>query len=120
MSDPVPARCYHCNALVQWNGPVSVYQCHSCGHMDGSAKIVQRASQRTTPIENKETPSVALPSREWHEDYGPVLWWTFPIQEPPYVGSPLDDDWPFDDVASHDLYWTALRAPVKPEDRTRP
>lgn len=27
---------------------------------------------------------------EWHEDIGPVLWWIFPLSEPPYVGSPLD------------------------------
>lgn len=27
---------------------------------------------------------------EWHEDIGTVLWWKFPIEEAPYVGSPLD------------------------------
>ena len=27
------------------------------------------------------------PLEEWHEDYGTVLWWHLPIQEPPYVGS---------------------------------
>src|SRR5436305_1074712 len=26
---------------------------------------------------------------EYHEDMGDVLWWKFPIEEPPYVGSPL-------------------------------
>lgn len=30
------------------------------------------------------------PLDEWHEDHGPVMWWFFPITEPPYVGSPLD------------------------------
>ena len=30
------------------------------------------------------------PFAEWHEDHGSVLWWHFPITEPPYVGSPLD------------------------------
>lgn len=33
---------------------------------------------------------VARPLSEWHEDMGAVLWWRFPIEEPPYVGSPLD------------------------------
>ena len=33
---------------------------------------------------------IARPISEWHEDIGPVLWWSFPITEPPYVGSPLD------------------------------
>lgn len=27
---------------------------------------------------------------EWHEDMGDVLWWTNPVTEAPYVGSPLD------------------------------
>lgn len=27
---------------------------------------------------------------EWHEEDGDVLWWTNPITEAPYVGSPLD------------------------------
>lgn len=30
---------------------------------------------------------------EYHEDFGCVLWWTNPVDEPPYVGSPLSDDW---------------------------
>lgn len=28
------------------------------------------------------------PIAEYHEDMGSVLWWKFPIEEPPYVGSP--------------------------------
>ena len=30
------------------------------------------------------------PLSEWHEDIGDVLWWSFPIQEPPYIGTPFD------------------------------
>lgn len=26
---------------------------------------------------------------EWHEDMGDVIWWNDPINEPPYIGSPL-------------------------------
>lgn len=32
----------------------------------------------------------ARPLSEWSEDVGDVLWWKFPIEEPPYVGGPLD------------------------------
>lgn len=32
----------------------------------------------------------ARPLSEWYEEIGPVLWWIFPITEPPYVGTPLD------------------------------
>lgn len=31
-----------------------------------------------------------LPLHDWHEDMGDVLWWLWPIEQPPYVGSPLD------------------------------
>lgn len=30
------------------------------------------------------------PIAEYHEDMGTVLWWKFPIEEPPYVGGPND------------------------------
>lgn len=35
------------------------------------------------------------PQSEYHEDYGNVLWWHVPIQEPPVAGTTLDDgfDW---------------------------
>lgn len=46
----------------------------------------------------------------WHEDYGSVLWWRFPVQEPPYSGSPLDEDWP-----GYHTHWTLCRAPLPPE-----
>jgi hypothetical protein len=33
------------------------------------------------------------PRDEWHEDDGPVLWWRLPIQEPPWTGMPIDEEW---------------------------
>jgi hypothetical protein len=36
----------------------------------------------------------ALPLARWHEDFGDQLWWSFPITESPYCGSPLCNDWP--------------------------
>jgi len=38
--------------------------------------------------------SVARPGEEYHEDMGNMLWWRFPIDEPPYAGMPGDCDWP--------------------------
>lgn len=35
-----------------------------------------------------------LPRDAWHEDMGDVLWWRFPVEEAPWVGSPLCSDWP--------------------------
>ena len=49
------------------------------------------------------------PLDEWHEDDGPVLWWRFPIEEPPYVGWETDDDFP--DYVTH---WTKIPIPEEP------
>ena len=46
---------------------------------------------------------------EYHEDFGAVLWWKFPIVEPPYLGSPLDTEWP-----GYHTHWTAISLPVQP------
>ena len=43
---------------------------------------------------------------EWNEDDDTVLWWKFPIQEPPYCGSPLDCDFP-----NWVTHWTILLVP---------
>lgn len=57
---------------------------------------------------------IARPLEEWHEDYGDVLWWKFPIEEPPYVGSPLDEDW-----TGYHTHWTPIVCPEPPkEDNT--
>ena len=52
----------------------------------------------------------ARPLEEWHEDYGDVLWWKFPIEEPPYVGSPLDMAWP-----GYHTHWTLIPMPQPPK-----
>ncbi|MCU7356717.1 hypothetical protein N7O58_03350 [Enterococcus dispar] len=33
-------------------------------------------------------------AEHWHEDIGDVLWWNFPVEEPPYCGTPLDEHFP--------------------------
>jgi hypothetical protein len=42
----------------------------------------------------------------WHEEDGSVLWWTLPVSEAPYAGTPLDDDFP--EYATH---WTRIAVP---------
>ena len=62
-------------------------------------------------IENGVTvQECARPLEEWHEDYGDVLWWKFPIEEPPYVGSPLDEKWP-----AYHTHWTPIVLPQPPK-----
>lgn len=54
----------------------------------------------------------ARPLKEWHEDIGDVLWWKFPVEEPPYVGSPLDLNWP-----SYHTHWTPIVVPEPPKEQ---
>ena len=53
------------------------------------------------------------PLKEWHEDMGECLWYKFPIDEPPHVGSPLGDDWP-----GYHTHFTPLIPILTPEDMT--
>jgi hypothetical protein len=46
------------------------------------------------------------PLAEYHEDLGPVLWWLLPVDEPPYVGSPLDSDWQVGGSGPDGAYFT--------------
>lgn len=48
----------------------------------------------------------ARPATDWHEDMGAVLWWSYPINEPPWVGQPTDSDWP-----GYHTHWTPLIVP---------
>lgn len=41
------------------------------------------------------------PLSEWNEEDGDVLWWRFPIEEPPYVGTPLDLGHTFEIIARY-------------------
>lgn len=47
---------------------------------------------------------------DWSEEDGEVLWWSFPIVEPPYFGSPLYGDWP----VSEPTHWTPIQIPIEP------
>jgi hypothetical protein len=51
----------------------------------------------------------AKPLSEWHEDIGNVLWWSFPVNEPPWCGQPGDSDWP-----GYHTHWTPLLIPTAP------
>lgn len=46
------------------------------------------------------------PLDEWDESDGAVLWWRFPIEEPPYAGTLLDDDFPH-----YVTHWTPIPVP---------
>lgn len=57
-----------------------------------------------------ETEIEAKPLDDWHEEIGNCLWWVFPVQEPPYVGTPHDSDWP-----EYHTHWTPIPLPKDPD-----
>jgi hypothetical protein len=60
----------------------------------------------TPEVKKCDTPR---PIDEWHDDIGNVLWWKFPMEEPPYWGTPIDADWP-----DYHTHWTPLVIPAAP------
>jgi hypothetical protein len=84
--------------------------------LGGTSKLVgescfpDREFVLQVPNDGTAAPDVAIPGEKWHEDDGPVLWWRFPVVEPPYSGTPNDSDWP-----GYHTHFTPLPpAPVAP------
>lgn len=73
--------------------------------------------QARNPVAAAEKVGIkAQPADDWHEEYGEVLWWHFPIEEPPVVGSPISynpDGSPT--VPDYCTHWTPIYCPRPPE-----
>jgi hypothetical protein len=72
-----------------------------CSAWDG--KITKPVLRKAIEAYVKEAgvSPVAEPKDTWHEDDGPVTWWKFPVEEPSWIGTPKDDDWP-----GYHTHWT--------------
>lgn len=58
---------------------------------------------------------VARPAEDYHEDHGPVLWWHFPIEEPPVVGYQDSYDRYGDPIVTeYHTHWTPIPIPNAP------
>lgn len=79
------------------------------GYNDASDDIIGIVNQLDEP-----TKVIAHLAEKWHEDIGPVLWWDFPVEEPPYCGTPLDDDFP-----KYKRYFTELHIPDEVEEEPK-
>jgi Lar family restriction alleviation protein len=85
------------------------------GHLDGLAYAAAiralQYPQAADMLEATARPAADVAWRgmvakhidDWHEDFGDVLWFKFPIDEAPYCGSPLSDEWP-----GYHTHWIAL------------
>ena len=79
----------------------------NCGYVDEVAAEVLADHLIANGVTVQEP---VRPLEEWWEAYGDVLWWKFPIEEPPYVGSPLDENWP-----GYHTHWTPIPLPEPPK-----
>lgn len=59
----------------------------------------------------KQDAEMPRPLADWHEDDGAVVWWMIPVDEPAWIGTPLDDGWP-----GYHTHWTPH---PKPPERER-
>ena len=75
--------------LREYREPYTTIECETKEDYDKLSGILEQHKAATNP----------RPLEEWEEDYGDCLWWEFPIEEPPYCGSPLDVDFP--DYVTH-------------------
>ena len=72
-------------------------------------KAIQLAKQIDEPQKVK-----ARLAKHWDEDLGDCLWWDFPVEEPPYCGTPLDDDFP-----KYKTHFTELHIPDEVEEEPK-
>ena len=79
------------------------------GYNDASDDIIGIVNQLDEP-----TKVIAHLAEKWHEDIGPVLWWDFPVEEPPYCGTPLDDYFP-----KYKTHFTELHIPDEVEEEPK-
>lgn len=90
-------------ARVVWGYAVMLDPRNKC--LDPNADNIEHHPEAKAGIAAAQARSLD----EWHEDVGPVLWWQFPVCEAPWVGRPIDGDWP----GCH-THWTPLIVPSQP------
>ena len=73
--------------------------------VDPNADTIEHHPDAEAGLDAKQ----ARPLSDWHEDIGAALWWRFPVEEPPYCGSPVCDDWP-----GYHTHWTPILVPHEP------
>lgn len=67
----------------------SEYEMYTVGYGVARVEIIEDLKRLDEPQKVR-----AKLAKHWHEDVGDCLWWNFPVQEPPYCGTPLDEHFP--------------------------
>lgn len=73
---------------------VFVSDSFKCGFNTMKGIAIGLANSLDEPIEPQAEKVEAHLAEHWDEDMGDVLWWDFPVEEPPYCGTPLDEHFP--------------------------
>ena len=79
------------------------------GYKADYQRLLKKAEEMAKVNERLRDANKPMPAYEWHDDLGDVIWWRLPIEEPPYIGSPLCEDFTFD-------YYTHFTRLVMPLD----
>lgn len=86
--------------------------CHGlCGKCDACLETNIVKGQGASASVQASSP-IARPRSEWSEEEGAVLWWAFPIVQPPYVGDPRWSDFPKSEAEA--THWTPFDVPASP------
>jgi hypothetical protein len=103
------------SAIDALKAQVEALQASADGQFDAGTSLTRLLDKRTkerdearAQLRDAKRSKTLRPKDEWYEDMGPVLWWLLPIKEPPYSGTPLDEDFP--DYVTH---WTEIPMPVE-------
>lgn|GEM_PF-1925609 len=67
----------------------SEYEMYTAGYGVARVEIIEDLKRLDEPQKVR-----AKLAKHWHEDVGDCLWWNFPVEEPPYCGTPLDEHFP--------------------------
>lgn len=94
---------------VVWGMLVLLDPANRC--VDPNADSIEHHPDAMAGLEAKN----ACPKQEYREEMGCVLWWRFPIDEPPYLGMPLDHDWP-----DYHTHFTQIICPDEPQHTVTP
>lgn len=114
---PLPGGGSVTNRAVQMFPPVGYTSMSDIGHLLRSLRGIIADAMRSAA--SAASAAVAerdelYPLDDWSDDDSFVLWFKFPIDEPPYVGSPLCCDWP-----GYHTHWRRIAVPLAPPVATR-
>lgn len=96
------------------NGPTSEAHARFIAIAPWAIKaLLAEVGALTATVAERDAERVVRELDDWSDAEGCVLWWRLPVDEPPYVGTPGDSDWP-----GYHTHWTRL--PPAPWDEHLP